>query len=43
MLLAPWSDNVLRHKKFKVELAEDGTPLFRGPRWVGGGGTWSVT
>ena len=32
MLLAPWPAKVLRYKKFKAVLAEDGSPLFRGPR-----------
>ena len=32
MLLAPWPAKVLRHKKFKAVLAEDGLPLFRGLR-----------
>ena len=32
MLLAPWPAKVLRYKKFKAVLAEDGSPLFRGLR-----------
>ena len=37
MLLAPWPAKVLRYKKFKAVLAEDGAPLFRGPRCGEGG------